>query len=512
MTTRKTLSVLLLVLTVALFSSSAFALEPGDVDDGDHPLFTLLGEKKNVADPPSDAPAEAATASTDDAIKAAVVAEAPSLVAISPLAGETPFAELTDQQIAKLLKADAAALGSMSVGFTNSGALVNGAQLEADPRWVIVNPAETWGTTETLGFVRTIIGKVHEAYPKNTSPLYIGDISNPGGGRLNRHASHQAGRDIDLGFFFKGGQGVWYTVGGAGNLDLPRNWAFVRAMLVHTDVELILVDSKIQKLLYAYALKIGEDRAWLDSVFQYPNGRGGTIIRHARRHHTHYHVRFYNREAQELGRRAYPVLLAQKKIKPPMSYSYHKVRSGQTLGHLARTYGTSVRAIMQANGLRGTNIRAGRAYRIPRKGGVHRVPGHISVPQRKVPPSAPTCLAHVVWTPAGSGAPTIRRPLTYAENAQGRKVAFVQLAAAEPTVASDVVAKAEAAAVAVTAPVRKRASSSSIRYRVRSGDNLWSIARHHGVSVSDLKRWNGLRSNKLKPGQRLTIYKKHRRG
>ncbi|MEN8185654.1 MAG: LysM peptidoglycan-binding domain-containing protein [Bacteroidota bacterium] len=45
-----------------------------------------------------------------------------------------------------------------------------------------------------------------------------------------------------------------------------------------------------------------------------------------------------------------------------------------------------------------------------------------------------------------------------------------------------------------------------IRYRVRSGDYLGKIARRYGVSVSSIKRWNGLRSNNLRVGQRLTIY------
>ncbi|KAA1244309.1 LysM peptidoglycan-binding domain-containing protein [Aquimarina sp. RZ0] len=45
-----------------------------------------------------------------------------------------------------------------------------------------------------------------------------------------------------------------------------------------------------------------------------------------------------------------------------------------------------------------------------------------------------------------------------------------------------------------------------IRYRVRSGDFLGKIARRYGVRVSQIKRWNGLRSNNLRIGQRLTIY------
>ncbi|MBO3115243.1 LysM peptidoglycan-binding domain-containing protein [Winogradskyella sp. DF17] len=47
---------------------------------------------------------------------------------------------------------------------------------------------------------------------------------------------------------------------------------------------------------------------------------------------------------------------------------------------------------------------------------------------------------------------------------------------------------------------------SKIRYRVKSGDYLGKIARKYGVRVSQIKRWNGLRSNNLRIGQRLTIY------
>ena len=45
-----------------------------------------------------------------------------------------------------------------------------------------------------------------------------------------------------------------------------------------------------------------------------------------------------------------------------------------------------------------------------------------------------------------------------------------------------------------------------VRYRVRSGDYLGRIAERYGVSVKKIKRWNKLRSNKLRIGQRLTIY------
>ena len=42
-------------------------------------------------------------------------------------------------------------------------------------------------------------------------------------------------------------------------------------------------------------------------------------------------------------------------------------------------------------------------------------------------------------------------------------------------------------------------------YRVRQGDTLYAIARRHGVSVDDLRRWNRLKGSALSIGDRLEI-------
>ena len=47
-----------------------------------------------------------------------------------------------------------------------------------------------------------------------------------------------------------------------------------------------------------------------------------------------------------------------------------------------------------------------------------------------------------------------------------------------------------------------------IRYKVRNGDYLGKIANKFGVRVSNIKRWNGLKTSNLKIGQRLYIYPK----
>jgi LysM repeat protein len=48
-------------------------------------------------------------------------------------------------------------------------------------------------------------------------------------------------------------------------------------------------------------------------------------------------------------------------------------------------------------------------------------------------------------------------------------------------------------------------SRASVKYTVRSGDSLWTIARAHGVTVGTLKRVNGLRGSRIYAGQTLTL-------
>ena len=43
-------------------------------------------------------------------------------------------------------------------------------------------------------------------------------------------------------------------------------------------------------------------------------------------------------------------------------------------------------------------------------------------------------------------------------------------------------------------------------YRVRSGDVLGTIAEKHGVSVRELRAWNGLRGDMIRAGQKLYIH------
>lgn len=51
----------------------------------------------------------------------------------------------------------------------------------------------------------------------------------------------------------------------------------------------------------------------------------------------------------------------------------------------------------------------------------------------------------------------------------------------------------------------ERMAVSALDYRVQSGDSLWEIARAHRTSVQRIRRENGLRSDRIRPGQVLTV-------
>ncbi len=61
------------------------------------------------------------------------------------------------------------------------------------------------------------------------------------------------------------------------------------------------------------------------------------------------------------------------------------------------------------------------------------------------------------------------------------------------------------AAQARTAARMAPASGARISYRVRSGDNLSAIAKRHGMSVAQIMAWNGLRGSRLQIGDKLLV-------
>lgn len=307
-------------------------------------------------------------------------------VTVAPLVTH-PLDGWSPERIAEAVKNDISQLGSLSIGQPSAGALLGGVRAEASALYVPVAPEGAWGTTETLEYLERAIQRVHAQFP-STPPLYLGHISDRDGGPLSPHISHQSGRDVDISFYYTHGA-RWYARATRDNLDVPRTWAFVRALVTETDVEMILIDHSIQPLLRHHALEIGEDPEWVESIFKGVPGKLRPIVRHAPGHATHIHVRFYNPIAQESARRCHQALVKSGKIPALATFIRHRARRGDTLGKLAKKYGVSVQAIKAANGLRTSLIREKREYRIPVRARAAPPPATpLRFPPRRLPPDA----------------------------------------------------------------------------------------------------------------------------
>jgi murein endopeptidase/LysM repeat protein len=387
--TRLGLLILLLALTGCAAAPGRDALQTPVAMGGPGAPQTPQGAAAGPQTPQGAVPAASAEAPPADPPAAATPAADEELAALEdddgddqedsagPPATSSPLLALSDDEIEKRFKQDAASLGSISVGRPSAGVLVNGVQMPRSDRWVLLDPGRAYGTQETVDALARCIDRVNERFP-GAPPLSIGHISAKAGGHLSPHVSHQAGRDADVGYYYRAGTRP-FVHATEQNLDLPRTWALVRAALKETHVDMIFMDASVQRLLAAYATANGEDPAFVDASFQVRGKNARAPVRHIHGHDNHIHFRFHSPIAEEMGRRVarfVPIPHEKTRVASSSSggggaketgFAPIKARSGDTLVILARRYGTTVEEIQRANGLRSNAIRAGVVYRIPQK-------------------------------------------------------------------------------------------------------------------------------------------------
>lgn len=128
---------------------------------------------------------------------------------------------------------------------------------------------------------------------------------------------------------------------------------------------------------------------------------------------------------------------------PPIQWQQIRIKRGDSLSVLARRHGTTIDALKKANNLDSSRLIAGQKLQMP-------------------------------------GKPADDVPDGDADYQRG----YRELAALQ----------------------QQLLPTDRFIHRVRSGENLWLIARRYGVGVGDLQRMNGLGPNTLiRPGQRLVI-------
>ncbi len=192
--------------------------------------------------------------------------------------------------------------------------------------------------------------------------------------------------------------------------------------------------------------------------------------------------------------------LADLPAEERVRWTRHKIKSGESLGVIAKHYKTTIAVIKEANGLGGTSIRAGRHLLIPIASGV--------------PSSYPMTASQRLATRQGkkqSGSKKIHTVVagdTWWDIANAYKVDVRKLTKWNGKAPGDTLGVGQK--LVIWTKGKSSGSSKTVRtvnYKIRSGDSLWKISQKFNVSVAQVREWNGLSDRTLlKPGQNLTLY------
>lgn len=181
-----------------------------------------------------------------------------------------------------------------SIGHPARGRLENGRCIRSEgPGYVQFSP-NNCGTDEVAVLTLFAIGEVLREVP-DSAPVVIGSLSKPAGGRLKPHKSHRSGRDIDIGFYAVNNRPMkTFETLPMDGIDFRKSFLLMANLIATGRVQWIFVNYKLQPHLYEAARSMGYDDEQLAYLFEYPRGRKSRqgVIRHARGHTRHFHVRF----------------------------------------------------------------------------------------------------------------------------------------------------------------------------------------------------------------------------
>ena len=214
-------------------------------------------------------------------------------------------------------------------------------------------------------------------------------------------------------------------------------------------------------------------------------------------------------------------------------YGTHVIAKGDTISGICRRYKINKTTLLKINNLRSNKLIAGKHLRIPKgkiryrllgEGEEARLAGselllHTIKPGETISKIAdkynvPTDLL-VTW----NGIENVHKIRAgqqlalYMEGAGESVAKSAKPAAAKKRVAQASKKSTASSGVIILAEQKKSLTEESAGkaaqqvswYQVRRGDSLWTIARKFNLSTSQLKSWNNLKSNRIKPGTKLKI-------
>ncbi len=185
-------------------------------------------------------------------------------------------------------------------------------------------------------------------------------------------------------------------------------------------------------------------------------------------------------------------IAALKIVKEPSvtrpKITYYRVRNGDNLGYIAKKFRTSVKSIKRLNKINGTKIFPGQRLRIS---GSSKSYASSSKSKKRT------------YTSSSGSTHKVRsgESLSVIAEKYGTSVRSIKSANNLSNT------KIKAGQTLRIPKSKSSKSSSKVDYKIRNGDTLSEIAENYRVSVSDLKKWNNMSSNRLTAGKKIVIFR-----
>ncbi|MEN2486512.1 LysM peptidoglycan-binding domain-containing protein [Flavobacterium sp. B11] len=201
-------------------------------------------------------------------------------------------------------------------------------------------------------------------------------------------------------------------------------------------------------------------------------------------------------------------------------FEFYKVRKGDNLGAIASKYNVSISELKKWNNLKTNAVAIGRSLKIKSEEEVpvkttpiiDRKEEAIASADEKNKPTA-VDMDYVVVAGDNLGSIAKKFGTTIAELKELNNLTSNNIGLGKTLIISK-------AAIVIEEPVstaiasnsvdsfKKKAPSKNVSedYYVKKGDSLYSISKKYpGVTISDIKKWNGIKDEDIKPGMKLKI-------
>lgn len=161
----------------------------------------------------------------------------------------------------------------------------------------------------------------------------------------------------------------------------------------------------------------------------------------------------------------------------------YRVQSGDTLSALAVRWKTSTKKIKQANNLKTASLKVGQKLKIPGQ--------RVTQSSRNVAQKSSSRKGFKSQYVVKSGD-------TLSGISQKTGVSVARLKTLNGLKKNNMIRVGQKLKLK---PIRK-----TYVHAVKPGESLWALAKKYKVSVGEIKKWNQLKSNQLKPNQKIKIY------